>query len=395
MHMHRDSSERLEQTIHLAETLIKIPSANPPGNEDAIAAFVSAWLGENGVACRTVPLEEGRCSIVARIPGTADGCVVFCAHLDTVTAPDDAWRQSPFVPVLKEGRLWGLGASDMKSAVAALMQTFAEAARAKQPLEKDIVLMLTADEEWGYRGARSVAESGWIDDAELVIIAEPTENHVHAGQKGELWVEATFTGREAHGSMPDSGASAILPAARFCRGIKETVDGWSEVAGRGRTSLNIGRFNGGRQVNIVPGQARLELDFRVASSEHYEAAIQTVARIGTDESDAAGCTFASREMTYHPPIASSMEHPWAQRLIAAAQSVTGRKQPFGLTPYSTDAVAIVPVLDVPVLICGPGSILQAHQPNEFIEVEQIAQALEILRSMIAPSESLSPANSGG
>ena len=181
--------------------------------------------------------------------------------------------------------------------------------------------------------------------------------------------------------MPESGASAILPAARFCGRIKNEVSRWPEVTGRGFTSLNIGSIEGGRQVNIVPGQARLELDLRVASLDHYEAALRTISEIGSAEAAAGGCTFAYREMTFHKPIASCADHLWAQTLIAAAQAVTCRQQPLGLTPYSTDAVAIVPVLDVPVFICGPGSILQAHQPNEFIKIEQIAQSLEIFCSL--------------
>lgn len=377
-----------DETVELAKRLISIPSMNPPGNEATIAAFVSSWLHDVGVTCQHVPLNPGRRSIVARIPGTGHGSVVFCAHLDTVPAEKSLWNRPPFEPMVVNHRLWGLGAADMKSAVAVLVQSFAVLATSDLKPNKDCVLMLTADEEWGYRGAASVANAGLIDDAELLVIAEPTENNVYTGQKGELWIEATFAGHEAHGSVPESGANAVLACARFCDRIHQAVAQWPEIPSRGRTSLNVGQFHGGRRVNIVPAEAKVQLDLRVASADHRERAMALVSEIGQEEASTVGGAFATREMTYHPPIASSVDHPWARTLIDASQAVTGRTQPVGLSPYSTDAVAVVPVLDIPTLICGPGSILQAHQPNEFIALDQIVQSLRIFGKLLGNAASV-------
>jgi len=388
-----DAHALMDETVTLAKRLISIPSANPPGNEDTIAAFASSWLQGAGIPCQRVPLEPGRSSIVARLPGAGRGSVVFCAHVDTVTADEALWTRPPFEPVAVNDRLWGLGAADMKSAVAVLMQSFAALARSGSKPSKDCVLVLSADEEWGYRGAASVAKSGLIDDAELLIIAEPTENDVYTGQKGELWIEAAFAGQEAHGSVPESGANAVLAAARFCARVQQEVARWPNVPGCGRTSLNIGRFHGGRQVNIVPAEAKVQLDLRVASAEHHHWAMALISDVGEDEASAIGGGFAAHTMTYHPPIASGTDHPWARALVTASQVVRGRAQPLGLSPYSTDAVAIVPFLDVPVLICGPGSILQAHQPDEFIVLGQIAESLAIYGALLdgavsAPKEAI-------
>jgi len=376
------------ETVKLAQHLISISSANPPGNEDTMAGVVSSWLEDAGLTCQRVPLEPGRSSIVVRLPGSAHGSVVFCAHLDTVPAEESLWDRPSLEPVIADHRLWGLGATDMKSAVAVLMQSFAALAASGSRPDRDCVLVLTADEEWGYRGAASVANSGLIDDAELLVIAEPTENNVYTGQKGELWIEATFAGREAHGSVPESGANAVLAGARFCNRVQQAIAQWPEVSGRGRTSLNVGQFHGGRRVNIVPAEAKIELDLRVASADHRERAMTLVSTIGQEEASTVGGSFAAREMTCHSPIASDIDHPWARALVAASQRTTGRPQPIGLSPYSTDAVALVPVLDVPVLICGPGSILQAHQPNEFIALDQIEQSLRIFGKLLGKAASV-------
>ena len=373
----------LQETLELAQALIRIPSFNPPGNENAIASFASDWLKKAGISSHFVPLEEGRGSLVARISGRERGSIVLCGHLDTVTANESSWRRPPLEAFVEDERLWGLGAADMKSAVAVLMQTVVHLVKQDHPPEKDIVLVLTADEEWGYRGSASVAKSGLIDDAELLLIAEPTANVVYGGQKGELWIEAAFTGQEAHGSMPEAGVNAILPAARFCSRLQEEIARWPEIPGTGRTTLNIGRFDGGRQVNIVPDYANIQLDLRVVSNEHHDAAIQAVSDIGSTEAAVASCRFSHREMSYYPAILTEAQHPWAQKLVQASLAVTGSHQTLGLLPYSTDAVSIVPVLDIPVLMCGPGSIKQAHRPDEFIELDQIALSLEVFAAFVA------------
>lgn len=377
------TSKLLHETVELASALIRLPSFNPPGNEDAIMAFASKWLANVGISSEPVPLDKGRSSLVARIPGSQPGSIVLCGHLDTVTANEDAWQRHPLVPVVEDGRLWGLGAADMKSAVAVLMQTMARQAAVPLPPEKSLILVLTADEEWGYRGAATIAKSGLIRDAELILIAEPTSNAAYVGQKGELWIEASFTGKEAHGSIPDSGTSAILPAAQFCTWLQEELSRWPEDLKNGRTTLNIGRFDGGRQVNIVPGHALIQLDIRAISHEHALRVMKAVEELGMKAATAADCSFSHREMSYHPPIHSDTNHPVARKLIESSHAITGNLQPLGLSPYSTDAVSIVPELDVPILICGPGSIEQAHQPNEYIDIEQISQSLEIMSTVAA------------
>jgi len=373
----------LQEIVQLASSLIRIPSFNPPGNENAIMTFAATWLEHAGISSEPVFLEPGRSSLVARIVGTQSGSIVLCGHLDTVTADKDVWQNDPFNPVVERGRLWGLGAADMKSAVAVLMQAMAlRIVRASSP-EKSLVLVLTADEEWGYRGAATVAQSGLIDDAELILIAEPTSNVVCNGQKGELWIEATFTGREAHGSMPQSGANAILPAARFCTRLKDALDQWPEDPVAGRTTLNVGRFAGGRQVNIVPGHAHVQLDVRVVSEAHHESVIDLISTIGEEQAAASGTQFSCQIMSYHPPIRFQTEHAFARKLLALSQAATGNRQRPLLSPYSTDGVSFAPKFDVPILICGPGSIEQAHQPDEWIDIRQIEQALEIVTSFIA------------
>jgi len=363
--------------VALAQELVRIPSGNPPGDEGRIARFAADWLRAAGLAPDLVPLEPGRSSVVTRIHGRRRGAIVLCGHLDTVPADPEAWRVPPLEGQIEGGRLWGLGAADMKGGVAVLMHAASQLAEHGAVPPRDVVLVLTADEESGYRGAGSVAQSGLIDDAELLVIAEPTAGCVYTGQKGELWIDVLFSGDEAHGSTPERGRNAILPAARFCTRLEEAMATFPRVPGRGRTTLNIGRFDGGRRVNIVPDRSRVALDVRVVGPEDRDVVFELVDRIGAEEADTSGTRFARKMSSYHPPI---LCEPGADALTLcrAVEEVTGRKPELGVSPYSTDAVSIVPRLDIPVLIYGPGDIAQAHRPDEFVELRALGETHEAL-----------------
>lgn len=370
------ASTTLSGLLDLAQRLIRIPSENPPGNEGRIACFVADWLHDAGVDTRFVPLEADRCSLVARIPGRRPGSVILCGHLDTVPTEPDAWSVPPFEGRTADGRLWGLGAADMKGAVAVLMHVAAQFSQSKSPPQCDIVLALTADEEVGYRGAATVAESGLIDDAKLLLVAEPTAGHVYTGQKGELWIEVAFHGREAHGSTPELGTSAILPAAQFCAVLHEEISARPEAPGRGRTTLNVGQFAGGRRANIVPDRAVLQLDLRTVRPEDRDELLALIDRIGEEEAAGVGARFERRILSDHAPILASPEA--AILLTSAIAEQTGKPAPLGIAPFSTDAVSIVPKLDLPVIIYGPGDIAQAHRPDESVAVEQLVTVYETL-----------------
>jgi succinyl-diaminopimelate desuccinylase len=372
-----------EELTELASALVRIPSHNPPGNEDRIARFAADRLGEAGLDPQFVSLEPERSSIVCRLPGREGSSIVLCGHLDTVGTEAAAWKVPPLEGRIEDGRLWGLGASDMKGPVAVLMQLIADLHRKSIKPTQDLVLVLTADEEVGYRGAATVANSGLIDDAELLLIAEPTAGHVYTGQKGELWIEVSFHGQEAHGSTPELGINTILPAARFCTRLQDEMAELQPIEGRGKTTLNIGQFRGGRRVNIVPDRSTVQLDIRTVRLDDRNGALDRIDRIGHEEAKASGTTFECRVASYHPPIVSAPVSPHGRRLIRAVADTSGREPPIGISPYSTDAVSIVPRLDLPVLIYGPGDIARAHQPNEFIEIDELVAAYEALRRFVS------------
>ena len=375
------------ETVELLEALIAIRSVNPPGEEDRVADFIEGYLSELGIKSRRVPLEPGRSSLVARIPGESQGSYVLCGHMDTVDTDSAKWTSTaPFTPRTEGGRLWGLGSADMKSGVAVMLQTAKEIMRQGVTPPHDLVLALTADEERAYRGAASVTASGLIDDARFLLITEPTGGSAYIGQKGELWIEATFHGRAAHGSIPESGISAILPAAAFCAELHRRSRAFPEIPGLGRTSLNIGQFEGGWQVNIVPDTAKVRLDSRVVTREERDRVVALVEDLGATCADASGAQFEYRVFTDKAQIVSDSDAPDVRRFLQVYGNVTGRPIGARVAPYSTDAVAIVPQLSVPVVIYGPGCIEQAHQPDEYLELDSLYEALDIVACFVTGAD---------
>ena len=366
------------ETVRLLETLIGIKSVNPPGNEDQIAEAVETILVGAGLQTTRIPLEDGRSSVVARLKGTKPGALVMCGHLDTVNTDPDLWISDPWTARHDGSLLYGLGSADMKSGVAVLISVMLELARREVEPQHDIVLALTADEERGYRGAASVADAGLIDDALLLLIAEPTGGCAYIGQKGELWVECVFSGQAAHGSIPDSGVSAILPAAEFCLALAEERHTFPEIPGRGRTSLNIGMIEAGVQVNIVPDRARIELDIRVVTEHERDRVLALIEKIGGKTASSHGAGFSHRIFNDRVPITSVSEDEQVAQFLKVHSQVTDRPVKLEIAPYSTDAVAIVPGRNMPVIIYGPGRIEQAHQPNEYLELDMLEEALEVI-----------------
>jgi succinyl-diaminopimelate desuccinylase len=369
--------------VELLSTLIGIRSENPPGDEDRIVEFIQQYLADRSIRSERIPLESGRSSLVARLPGRSPGSYILCGHIDTVRADPTHWHTNPFSALREGSRIWGLGAADMKSGVAILVALVCHMEARLLPPPHDVVLVLTADEEGAYRGAASVVSAGLIDDARFLLVPEPTAGAVYVGQRGELWVEATFKGREAHGSTPSAGVNAILPASEFCLQLAEENRALSGVCGSDQTSLNIGLITGGRQVNIVPGVATVNLDFRVVTLAERDRVLSRIREVGVNLSSKWGTTFDSRIYSDRAPIVSDLGAPDVVRFLKSFSDVTGRPACPGVAPYSTDAAAVVPALGIPVVIYGPGDIQQAHRPDEYVDLEEIFETMEVIGRFIS------------
>jgi len=371
-----------KETVKLLKDLIEINSENPPGNEAEIAGYAKEFLEGVGVKTELVPLAENRDSLVGLIPGSGQGSIVLCGHLDTVRADAEKWETPPFQGVVRDGKIYGRGASDMKGGCAVIMEAAKLLADSADRLEKTLIFALTADEEAGYGGAKTLVEAGLLDEAEFLIVTEPTDGRPYIGEKGELWIEANFFGQAAHGSTPERGINTILPGAEFCRRLHREVERLPEDELLGRTTLNIGQFNGGWQPNVVPDETTIKLDFRPISEGHMEKVMELVGGLGEETAEEVGARFSRQVTERQRPLISDREDPYVKNFLAAARGEASAAEEATIVPYCTDAAAVVPQLEIPLVIYGPGSIDLAHQPDEYIELESLGEALETLKNFL-------------
>jgi len=357
----------------LLKGLIQIKSVNPPGNENQIANFIRKFLLKNTIHSELVPLEEGRSSVIAKIEGEEEGNITLCGHIDTVRVNEEDWTKPAFKGLIEKGKMYGRGASDMKGGVAAILYAAALLKRRGIVPKKTVQLALTAGEEWGYRGAKNLVEGGYFDRIDFLIIAEPSNLQVSAGGKGELWVKAKFYGKSAHGSTPEVGVNTIISGSEFIVNITERYGKIFEADPFwGMTSMNIGQFHGGVQVNIVPNYSEIQLDFRVISEKDKEKAVELVRKTGEEIAKKYKVRFTEEIFSYHSPIFTSPNNHYVEKFLQAV----GAKETI-ITKYCTDGAIIIPTKKIPFIIFGPGDIAQAHQNDEYIELESLYRAVEI------------------
>jgi len=356
----------------LLQGLIQIKSVNPPGNEAQIANFINKYLLKNNIHSELVPLEEGRSSVVAKIEGEVERNITFCGHIDTVRVKEEDWTKPAFQGLIENGKMYGRGASDMKGGVAAILYAAVLLKRRGIVSKKTVQLALTADEEWGYRGAKNLVDGGYFDQTDLLIITEPSNLQVSTGEKGELWIRAKFYGKSAHGSTPEVGVNTIIPGSELVVNVTERYERIFEADPFwGKTSMNIGQFHGGVQVNIVPNYSEIQLDFRVISEEDKEKAVELVRKTGEEIAKKYKVRFKQEIFNYHPPIFTSSDNLYVEKFLQAA----GIKEVI-ITKYCTDGATIIPEKKMPFIIFGPGDIAQAHQNDEYIELESLYRAVD-------------------
>jgi len=241
------------------------------------------------------------------------------------------------------------------------------------------VVALTADEERNCLGAEALVNEPLFEGLGAVIVAEPTALELYVAEKGAFWVEVTFTGKTAHGSMPHLGANAVSAAADFLMRWERAYSTREPVHPLlGTPTLNAGVISGGVKVNVVPDRCTVELDMRtVPPLDHGElgAALQQVLREVTEARPGTGVEI--RVLSDRPPVSCPADSELAQALAEAVQEIAGVDPAPRGVPYCTEACIWVPRLGIPAVICGPGSPGMAHQPYEFVPVAEVERAAEI------------------
>jgi succinyl-diaminopimelate desuccinylase len=358
--------------LTLTQKLLSFDTVNPPGNERAMARFIAELLEAGGFEVEALEFAEQRTNLIARkIFDTAKAPICFSGHMDTVPLGLTAWHRDPFQGEVDGDMVFGRGASDMKSGLAAMLIAALEAAAGGGRCG-GIQLVLTAGEENGCQGAEFLAgRKQVLGNAGALIVGEPTANYPMLGHKGAFWLEAATSGVSAHGSMPSAGINAIYSAARAISRLEGFEFGIDAHPILGPPTLNVGTISGGSNINSVPDRATFTVDIRTVPPQSGQ-------RILSDLKTYLGPDVELTVLTDQRAVASDPQDPWIQEIFTLMETHIGeRPTPRGVT-YFTDASALAAAFgNPPILIIGPGQPEMAHKTDEHCRISHIDTATRI------------------
>lgn len=371
----------------MLERLVAFDTTSRGSNLNLIA-FVEDYVGAHGLKARRIPNAEGTKAnlLITLGPAVADG-IILSGHTDVVPVDDQDWQSDPFAMVERDGKLYGRGTADMKafSAVAlALIPEFQ-----KRRLKTPVHIALSYDEEVGCLGVRPmIAEIiAHVPRPKLAIIGEPTDMKVVNAHKGIRSFRTTVTGREAHSSQTDKGVNAVMVAAELIMQLAAIAD---DMRRRGDpsqrfdppyTTVQAGTIEGGTALNILARHCTFQWEFRYLPgtsrddiAERFVAhSAEVLARLRRIAPEA---DIVTKPRAHVPALVAHVDCP----AEALAKSLTGRNAAEAVS-YGTEA-GLFQEAGIPSVVCGPGNILQAHKPNEFIEIAQVELCTQFMRRLI-------------
>ena len=362
-----------KRMLSLLRDLIAARSENPPGREDAVAKILKDHLESHGIACRSVGPSE-RPNLIFSSHDEEKGPLVFHGHMDTVPVGDlSDWSYDPFTSEIVDGRLYGRGACDMKGPVTAIVESlilYKEKGH-KTPL----TVLTTSDEESGCSGSESVAESGLLEGVKYGVCAEPTSLEVLVGEKGMFWSKIVAKGKSAHGSRPEEGINAILLCMDALQVLLNYKYPYQENELLGTYSLNPGVIRGGIKLNVVPDRCELQLDMRIVKGQTPEGLLTLMNQVLKDEgfSDDVSVEYVHGK----PAVVTPIDAEIVSVSLNEVERITGKRSIPTAATYGTDCSVLQPKIGILNVICGPGSIEQAHQPNEYIELEELYKSVDV------------------
>jgi succinyl-diaminopimelate desuccinylase len=399
---------RREELVELARALIRFPTINPPGEAyQPCAEFIGRRLGARGFAVSYVRAagtpgdseRYPRINVIARREGKVAGpCVHFNSHIDVVQT-GAGWTLDPFAALIRDGKIYGRGACDMKGGLAASIIAVEALIDSGAQLPGALEISGTVDEEsGGYGGVHYLAQRGWFSPPRVdhVIIPEPLNvDRVCIGHRGVWWAEIETHGRMAHGSMPFLGDCAVRHMNAFIDRLEQDLypklaarrtDMPVVPSGARHSTMNINSIHGGQAETsgfpapCVPDSCRMVIDRRLLIEENMDS-VKAEVRALLDRlvAERDGFAYELRDIFEVQPTMADRNGPVARSTAAAIQRVVGREAEFVCSPGTYDQKHIDRIGKLRDCIAyGPGILDLAHQPDEYVLIEDMVNSAKVM-----------------
>ncbi|GER05836.1 acetylornithine deacetylase [Iodidimonas muriae] len=377
----------MDTPLEIIKHLISFPTISHNSNMDLIA-YVRELLAEHGITAQLFENPEGtKANLLASFGPRDTPGLLISGHTDVVPVLGQAWSRDPFEATIHEGRLFGRGACDMKGFIGLALALIPRLAKAD--LKVPVHLALSYDEEVGCAGVRSLVDhlAHLPVKPRFALVGEPTSMKIVTAHKGICVQRITITGKAAHSSLPDEGANALFAAgdllgflSKMATDLREIRDERFEPA---FTSINIGQVSGGNAVNIIADHAVIDWEFRpipeadpdalLAKIKDYaQSVVLPKLRATAPQSDIRFETIAQ---------APALDAAGSEDAEAVMRKLTGANESHAVS-FTTEAGLFQKISGIPAIVCGPGSIEQAHKPDEYVSLDQLGRAQRLLSALI-------------
>ena len=358
----------------LLRTLVRMDTRDPPGREIELARLVHDRLLRAGISSELDEFSPARANVVARLRGRGERpALVFSAHFDTVPLGNEEWTHDPFGAVIVEGVLYGRGAADMKSGMAAMIVAAESLTAGPELLAGDLVLAFTAGESSNCLGAAELARSGSLKGAGALLVSEPTSMEVLLAEKGALWLRLIAHGTSGHPSAGDgSRGSAIERMTDVLQSLRSLDFGNVAHPLLDVPTVSVGRISGGTVVNLTPDRCEVDIDVRTLPG-------MLPATVERQILDHVGHDIELERLDHKPAVETAYDHPFARLCLETVSAERGGKARPGGASYYSDAAILSPCFDLPMVIIGPGGLGMSGRTDEHVMVSDVERAVEVYR----------------
>ncbi len=373
----------------ILERLIAFESISTSSNLDIIG-FAKAWLESCGFRTHLLPDATGtKAGLVAQIGPDKPGGLVLSAHTDVVPVEGQNWSHNPFKLEKRGNRFFGRGTADMKGFIACVLALASTCPR--KAFKHPLTIVLSYDEERGCLGIRQMVPHlpALLGQPRLCIVGEPTNMGVAVGHKGKVVWQAICRGQTGHSAMAPNYCNALHLAADLVTIIRNEQQTLKQSGARDDdylipySTLHVGSVRGGGPVNMVPAEAYVEFEFRHLPADTPDVVLNKIQfamknAVECMQHEAAGCK--TTEINAYPGLHIDPSHD----AVKCVQALTSNQR-ISKVDYGTEA-GFFAAMGIPTLVCGPGNMAQGHQPDEFIESDELFACSKFLKLLIEQTQ---------
>lgn len=368
----------VNDVISLLADLVKIPSVC--GDEAKIAEFILKWLQENHLPAEMLEVKKNRPDVITRLKAPSPGPrILLNGHMDTVQV-GKGWTRDPFGAQIEDGKLYGRGAQDMKSGLAAILWAAAACREEGLPKRGELIVAAVIDEEAYDWGTYALIQKGLTEGLDFAMISESSNLDVITAHRGRAMIEIDVHGKSAHSHWPEHGINAIEKGALLINALPR-ISGPTHPR-LGRPTVNTLKIEGGQEeVMLVPETCRIVIDRCLVPGYSSKAALEDLKRLISDLGINAEARLPPRDTPYCEPFEIPDSNPNISRIAQAAAKVLGKTPKIDVHFGPCDSCILVNQGGIPTIEFGPSGA-SLHESDEYVDIDSTRKTAEVYREII-------------